>query len=115
MAAEAAVGPPYSSVNTGAETRSPPLPHRPPLLDERPLRLARVLAATERRADLLLTLVGLGEREVHDLAHAPPRLTHRERRVGGDRVGRVERSRHELVAGCGSRARSRARAARRSG
>src|SRR5205814_9485346 len=88
-------------IRTGplSAARSPPLPYRPPLLDERPLRLARILAAAERRADLLLALVGLGEREMHDLAHAPAGLAHRERRVGGDRGGRVERGRHERGAG----------------
>jgi L,D-transpeptidase ErfK/SrfK len=71
--------------------RSAASPDGTPLLDEGPLRLPRVVRLPERRADLLLAPVAVGERQRDDLAYAPPRLADGERRVGGDHGGRVER------------------------
>src|SRR5579862_3205294 len=89
---------PYAKYQTGSSGTSAPPPHGSTLLDERTLRLARVVGPPERRADLLLPTVRLGEREMDDLAHAAARGADRERRVRRDRISGRERRRQKIRA-----------------
>ena len=61
------------------------------------LRLARVLGRPQRAPELLLAAIRVGDRQVAELARPAPRRLDGERRVGGDRVGRVERHREEIL------------------
>ena len=66
-------------------------------LAEGALRLARIFARTQRSPQLFLAAIGLGERQAEQLAHAGARRLHGERRVRGDRIGRGEGPRQQLV------------------
>ena len=87
-----------AAAGRASSTRAAPSrPDRAPPLDEGALCLARILGATERASQLLLPAVCLPQWQGEKLAHTPPCRAHRQRRVGGDRVGGLERRLHEVV------------------
>jgi hypothetical protein len=63
------------------------------------LSFVRIVGSPQRPADLFLAFIGLREWQSQQLAHSTTGLAHRERRVRRDRVGRIQRDRHEVVGG----------------
>ena len=73
-----------------------PPPHRSALANKGALGLPRVLAGAQGRADLFLPDVGLGERQVQQLAHAGAGGADRQRRIRGNAIRHLEGSRQQL-------------------